>query len=204
MAWFVNADGPCRHRAALGAERLLWSIALGCASFYTAVQWQAHTARHAVLAAAQSAVAPAAESRPSAPVVIGRLRIPALALTVPVLSDYDPASLLRGVGHIQGTALPGGLGNMALAGHRDTYFRPLRRIAHGMILEVTDTDGLYRYAVDTTEIVTPEQVSVLDIRSRPELTLITCYPFDYIGAAPRRFIVHAHLLSVSAENVAHR
>ena len=140
---------------------------------------------------------PSAEA--GASVVIARLEIPQLALSVPVMADFDPNSLLRGVGHIQGTAMPGGLGTMGLAGHRDTYFRPLRRIAPKMDIRVADRTGTYHYQVDSTEVVMPEQVEVLEIRSRPELTLITCYPFDYVGAAPKRFIVHAHLLSASPD-----
>ncbi len=128
--------------------------------------------------------------------VIGRLEIPRLALSVPVLENFDPATLKRGVGHIPGTAMPGGLGNLGLAGHRDTYFRPLRNVQAGMEIDVVTSEGKYRYQADSTEIVTPEQVDVLDIRAVPELTLITCYPFDYIGAAPKRFIVRAHLLSL--------
>ena len=114
-------------------------------------------------------------------------------------AGIESASLLRGVGHIEGTAVPGGLGTLGLAGHRDTYFRPLRHILAGMDIRVTDASGTYHYEVDSTEIVLPEQVDVLSIRSRPELTLVTCYPFDYIGAAPKRFIVHAHLLSASPD-----
>jgi sortase A len=134
-------------------------------------------------------------SRADATTVMGRLEIPALGLSVPVLSNYETASLLQGVGHIPGTAMPGGLGTLGLAGHRDTYFRPLARIKPSMDIRVTDRDGTYHYAVDSTEIVKPEDVAVLDIQDRPELTLITCYPFYYVGAAPLRFIVHAHLLS---------
>ncbi len=128
--------------------------------------------------------------------VIGRLEIPKLGLFVPVLENFDPDTLKRGVGHIPGTAMPGGLGNLGLAGHRDTYFRPLRNVRPGMEIDVVTAEGKYRYQIDSTEIVTPEQVDVLDIRSVPELTLITCYPFEFIGAAPKRFIVHAHLLSL--------
>lgn len=131
--------------------------------------------------------------------MVGRLDIPALKLSVPVMSDFESESLLRGVGHIQGTAMPGGLGTMGLAGHRDTYFRPLRRITLGMIINVTDDTGTYHYQVDSTEIVAPEQVKVLDIVDRPKMTLVTCYPFDYVGAAPMRFIVHAHLLSAAPD-----
>ena len=128
--------------------------------------------------------------------VMGRLDIPAIGLTVPIMSDYQTASLLKGIGYIPGTAMPGGLGTLGLAGHRDTYFRPLSRIGKNMDVRVADETGTYHYEVDSTEIVKPENVSVLDIRNRPELTLITCYPFHYVGAAPLRFIVHAHLLSV--------
>ena len=131
--------------------------------------------------------------------VIGRLEIPTINLSVPMTAGIESASLLRGVGHIEGTAVPGGLGTLGLAGHRDTYFRPLRHILAGMDIRVTDASGTYHYEVDSTEIVLPEQVDVLSIRSRPELTLVTCYPFDYIGAAPKRFIVHAHLLSASPD-----
>lgn len=130
-----------------------------------------------------------------ASVVMGRLEIRQLELSVPILSDYQSASLLKGIGHIPGTAMPGGLGTIGLAGHRDTYFRPLRGIRKNMDIRVANDEGVYHYVVDSTEIVKPDQVEVLDIRSRPELALITCYPFSYIGAAPMRFIVHAHLLS---------
>ncbi len=131
---------------------------------------------------------------------LGELSIPKISLTVPILPDYDTGSLLKGIGHVKGTALPGGLGNMGLAGHRDTYFRPLRNISAGMDIRVKDANGTYHYIVDRMEVVMPDQVSVLDIGQRPELTLITCYPFNYVGAAPKRFIVHAHLLSVDADS----
>ena len=132
------------------------------------------------------------------------MEIPQIGLTVPILSDYDPDSLRRGVGHIKGTALPGGLGTVGLAGHRDTFLRPLRRIAPGMQIRLVDATGVFGYEVDRTEIVTPEQVEVLDIQNRPELTVVTCFPFNYIGAAPKRFIVHAHLLSLLPESEAVR
>ncbi len=127
--------------------------------------------------------------------VMGRLRIPELNLSVPMMRDYQAHSLRQGIGHIPGTAMPGGLGTVGLAGHRDTYFRALRGIKVNMDIQVADSSGTYHYSVDSTEVVSPDAVRVLDIQSRPELTLITCYPFNYIGAAPERFIVHAHLIS---------
>ncbi len=132
--------------------------------------------------------------------VIGLLEIPTIGISVPVTAGVESSSLLRGVGHIEGTAFPGGLGTIGLAGHRDTYLRPLRRIQNGMLIHISDRSGTYHYQVDSTEIVMPDQVTVLAIRDRPELTLVTCYPFDYIGAAPKRFIVHAHLLSASPDS----
>lgn len=156
-------------------------------------------ADHPATATTVPVVAKDAGAKAGASTVIGRLEIPQLSISVPVMADFNPNSLLRGVGHIQGTAMPGGLGTMGLAGHRDTYFRPLRRIEPKMDIRVADESGTYHYQVDSTEVVMPEQVEVLEIRSRPELTLITCFPFDYIGAAPKRFIVHAHLLSVSPD-----
>lgn len=133
--------------------------------------------------------------------VIGRIEIPALGLTAPITRDYDVNSLRKGVGHIPTTAEPGGLGTVGLAGHRDSFFRPLRRITSKMEIRLTNKSGVYHYVVDTTEVVNPDQVRVLDTASRPTLTLITCFPFDYVGAAPQRFIVHAHLLSVVPDAV---
>lgn len=131
--------------------------------------------------------------------VIGRLEVPALGLHVPILNDYDPDSLRRGVGRMKGTGVPGGLGNLVLAGHRDTYFRPLRRVRPGMVMRLVTPEQTFDYVVDSTTIVTPDNIDVLDIGDRPEMTLITCYPFDFIGAAPKRFIVRTHLVSLTGE-----
>lgn len=130
--------------------------------------------------------------------LIGRLEIPKVGLSVPVLESYDPATLVRGVGHVPGTAVPGGLGNMVLAGHRDTFFRPLRNVRAGMEIDVvTKNNDTSRYLIDSTEVITPDQVQVTETGDMPGMTLITCFPFDYIGAAPQRFIVRGHLLSVN-------
>ncbi len=130
---------------------------------------------------------------------MGSMSIPALKLDVAIMNQDDSDSLLRGVGHIQGTALPGGLGTVGLAGHRDTFLRPLKNIARGMEIQLRGTDGMYRYVVDRTEIVEPDEVSVLSTKNVPELVLVTCYPFYFVGSAPKRFIVHAHLVSLVPE-----
>lgn len=91
---------------------------------------------------------------------------------------------------------------MGIAAHRDTYFRPLRSIRPGMAIRAATASGTYTYQVESSEIVNPDQVQVLDLADSPQLTLVTCYPFNYIGSAPRRFIVHARLLSVEPEPAA--
>jgi sortase A len=122
---------------------------------------------------------------------IGRIEIPRLRVSVMVLEGTAPKTLRVAAGHINGTALPGTTGNIGIAAHRDTFFRPLRdvRPADGII--VTTPYGTFRYVVDGVEIVGPGDVQVLHRTSDPELTLVTCYPFTYLGAAPKRFIVHA-------------
>lgn len=130
-------------------------------------------------------VAPAPRS------VIGRLQIPRLNLSVMVREGADERTLSRAVGHIPGTALPGAVGNVGLAGHRDTFFRALRNIREDDTIEFETTEGTYRYLVKSTKIVTPRDVTVLAASGGDTLTLVTCYPFYYVGSAPKRFIVHA-------------
>jgi sortase A len=122
---------------------------------------------------------------------IGRIEIPRLSLSTAVLEGTAPEILRVAVGHIRGTALPGVRGNAAFAGHRDTLFRPLRGVKAGDEILMTTSYGKFRYVVDSTEIVNPTDVRVLRPTPDAELTLVTCYPFSYIGAAPQRFIVHA-------------
>jgi sortase A len=182
--------------AARQIERLLWAVGVACGGYLLFVAAQAQVFHHR---AAELSVADAVASPVQSGAVLGRIDIPDLHLSAAVLEDDQSKSLLRGVGHIRGTAELGGLGNVGLAGHRDTFLRSLRGVAPGMQIRATNVTGTYHYVVDSTETVLPEAVSVLDIRSRPELTLITCYPFNYVGPAPRRFIVHAHLVSVSPD-----
>ncbi len=180
-------------------ELLCWLTVLGCA-LYSGFAWQqAHAAR-------RLSALPAGDIYDDAGyiasgTVIGQMNIPSLGLSVPVLEDDQTGSLQQGVGHIRGTALPGGLGTVGLAGHRDTFLRPLQKIAPAMEVDLSRGPALYRYVVDRTEIVRPEAVGVLAWQNTPELVLVTCYPFHYIGAAPMRFIVYAHLLSLAPDQV---
>jgi len=127
--------------------------------------------------------------RPGA--LVGRLDIPRLHLSAIVLEGDDDRTLRLGVGHVPGTALPGRSGNVALAAHRDSYFRPLRGIRAADEIEMTTPRRSYRYRVDSVRIVDPADVEVLRDSSAPSLTLVTCYPFAWVGNAPKRFIVRA-------------
>jgi sortase A len=123
--------------------------------------------------------------------VLGRLEIPRLNLRAIVREGADEGTLRHAVGHIPATAWPGEIGNVALAAHRDTFFRPLRNIRKNDRIIVSTLEGTYEYVVESTMIVAPSDVSVLKASTPKELTLVTCYPFYYVGSAPRRFIVHA-------------
>jgi sortase A len=122
---------------------------------------------------------------------LGVLRISAINLEVPVLEGTDDLTLNRAVGHIEGTAAPGADGNVGIAGHRDGFFRGLKDIHVGDIMDFFTPTGNSRYVVDQIVIVPPDDVSVLAPRSRPTLTLVTCYPFYFVGSAPLRYIVRA-------------
>ena len=123
--------------------------------------------------------------------LVGRLELPRLGLSAIVREGVDARTLRSAVGHIPDTALPGEEGNAAFAGHRDTFFRGLRNVRGGDQVVVTTPDGVFNYIVRETRIVKPTDASALEPTSKPTLTLITCYPFDYIGFAPKRFIVRA-------------
>lgn len=145
--------------------------------------------------------APGAPMQPPAMnAVIGRLEIPRLRLAVMVREGAGENTLRRAVGHIPGTALPGNFGNVALAGHRDTFFRSLRNIRKNDTIELETTAGTYRYVVNSTRIVTPRDVSVLKASGGETLTLVTCYPFYYVGSAPKRFIVHATQVAANPQH----
>ena len=122
---------------------------------------------------------------------LGRLEISSVGLTVMVFEGTEERTLRRAVGHIPGTALPGQSGNVAIAGHRDTFFRALRKIHENDLIELTTLSGSYRYRVNFTKVVEPSNIDVLRDSDNSTLTLVTCYPFQYIGAAPERFVVRA-------------
>jgi sortase A len=124
---------------------------------------------------------------------VGRIEIPRLGVSAIIKAGSDARTLQLAVGHIPGTSYPGEDGNMGLAGHRDTFFRRLRDIRPDDTIRVTTPGGLFNYVVERTDVVEPNDVWVLDPTPHPALTLVTCYPFTYVGSAPQRFIVRAML-----------
>ncbi|MGB8889866.1 MAG: class D sortase [Candidatus Korobacteraceae bacterium] len=129
------------------------------------------------------------------------LRIPKIHLEVPVLQGTDDLTLNRAVGLIAGTALPEEDGNLGIAGHRDGFFRGLKDLRLGDRIELVTQTKTNTYIIDRIVIVDPSDVSVLARRPRTSLTLVTCYPFYFVGSAPQRYIVQASLVTPSSSNV---
>jgi sortase A len=183
-AWFVQF-----------LEYAMLGLAIGCLGMYAyeSVEAKRFQAEQAAVfeKAARNAAAP---SRVRTGGLVGMLDVPRLQLTTPVIEGDDDNTLKRAVGHLPDTPMPWENGNSALAGHRDGLFRPLKDVKVGDEIRFRTTRDEFRYRVTRTSIVLPDDVSVLESKSRAGLTLITCYPFYYVGSAPKRFIVHAERL----------
>ena len=124
---------------------------------------------------------------------VGKLEVPRIGISVIGMeTGTERGTLIAGAGHVPGTPLPGG--NVVIAAHRDTFFRKLEGILPGDRVQVATLRRTYEYVVSSSEVVDPEDIQVMESRARRELTLITCYPFYFVGAAPKRFIVHARPL----------
>jgi sortase A len=134
------------------------------------------------------------DSGPSA-ALIGRLSVPRLRLSAMVREGIDRSTLQVAIGHIPATALPGQTGNVGVAGHRDTFFRGLKDLKAEDEIRITTLSGDFSYIVESLRIVEPDNVGVLAPSSDNVLTLVTCYPFSYVGTAPRRFVVRARQVS---------
>ena len=206
------------------AERLVWTAGIVCLAVWGGLHWMGAAGASQDLArfAAASQPGPSAD-RPdmsmwsavrvkgweesllrAAPTPLAVLRIPRINLEVAVLPGTDDWTLNRGVGHIEDTANPGAkTGNVGIAGHRDGFFRGLKDIVPGDVLDVQTQSGTTRYRIERTWIVQPEDISVLDPTSSKSVTLVTCYPFYFIGSAPQRFIVRA-VAEATRENSARR
>jgi sortase A len=200
-----HASPPPRRGLRL-LERLLLGVGVVCLGYFGYVSaetalYQAYETREldAILDAAPAVAATdvivtaAPRPRPPAGTALGRLEIPRLGVSAIVRAGSDARTLRLAIGHIGGTALPGESGNVGLAAHRDTFFRRLGEIRADDRVRFVTPEGTYVYRVAGTQIVDPDDTWVLNATGEPALTLVTCYPFRYVGSAPRRFIVRAHL-----------
>jgi sortase A len=183
-------------RASKAAEVCLWGVAILALGYCGSIEVRAWLAQRE---GDREIDAGNVSSPPRIPAggIVGRLEIPRLGMSVVVFEGTDTNTLELGAGHWSGSALPGEMGNLVLAAHRDTFFRGLRNIRRDDVVHITTTEGTQRYLVDSTRIVNPSDVEVLAPTSKPSLTLITCYPFEYFGHAPQRFIVRASLNNAS-------
>ena len=173
-------------------EWLLLGFGLGCLGMYAYETVEARRFQAEQTAAFERDVK--AELMPSVVRggLIGMLDVPRLQLSTPVIEGDDTRTLKRAVGHLPDTPMPWDAGNSAIAGHRDGLFRPLKDVKVGDEIRFRTTRDEFRYRVTKTSIVMPDDLSVLAPQSDPAtLTLITCYPFYYVGSAPKRFVVHA-------------
>lgn len=195
-------------RAAWWLERALFTcaFALGLWALLSAAQTHFYAslpvpaAPHARILPGDGAPAgvPSHEKHPSRSSLspgawVARLEAPSVGLAATVIEGSSDQMLARAAGHIEDTALPGEPGNVGIAGHRDTTFRAVRGLRAGDPLTLTTTNGVFHYEIERTFIVEPTDVYVLDPTSTPSLTLVTCYPFTFIGHAPKRYIVRAVL-----------
>ena len=146
----------------------------------------------------ESAASPKGAPAAAADGLIGRIEIPRLLLSAVVFEGVDKTTLRRAVGHIPGTALPGRPGNVGLAGHRDTFFRTLKDVRVKDEIQLSTLGGDFRYEVVSLRVVEPDNVGVLAPSGQNVLTLVTCYPFYYVGPAPQRWIVRATQVSPQA------
>jgi sortase A len=185
------------------ARRALFACAvllLGYVGFVLVDAWVFQARESAILDRQLRDRRAASEAPPLRPVVatdglIGRVEIPRLKLSVMVVEGIGKTTLGRAAGHIPGTALPGEPGNVGLAGHRDTLFRPLKDLRIKDEIRFSTPKGDFQYEVESLRIVRPDNVGVLASSGKNVLTMVTCYPFFYIGAAPQRFIVRARQVS---------
>lgn len=185
------------RRLRVWLERTLWVIGAASLSWVAATALDRQATQRAAQARLESVIAATAAAPtppPRAPVpgeLVGRIEIPRLGVSALVITGDDARTLRRAVGHLPDTPLPWQSGNSALAGHRDTFFRPLQRVRPGDEVRLTTPHGTLQYRVQRRLVVEPDALWVLDRAPETDLTLITCYPFDAVGPAPRRFIVQA-------------
>ena len=191
-------------RYPLWLEFLLYTIGIGCLLWYGVVNAEMYRGQRRERALIERTLESSPHAQPAAPAAafivgigqpIGVLEIPRLHMSVAVVNGADGATLRMAAGHLPDTPMPWERGNSAIAAHRDTFFRPLAHIRTDDELRMTTPYGEFRYRVRRTLVVQPEDVWVLSPTRRPCLTLVTCYPFWWVGHATRRFIVQAESIA---------
>jgi len=188
----------------IGTGLLLWPVMVMVESAYAqwtgerqlaqAIRQQSETEGEDTVRQEIVDVSPSARAAPKVPAgsVVGKFEIPRLGLASIVLEGTDDGTLKKSIGHVEGTGSIGGPGNIGIAGHRDTHFRKLKWIRRDDDVIVTAPNGKrFRYLVEWSRVVPPTQGQVLDPEHGPALTLITCFPFEYVGSAPMRMVVRA-------------
>lgn len=192
-----------------GAEVCLWAVAIGALGFCSIAYGSAaiYQARQkAILASLRANASAHAElgsatrtsrSKPANELLLGLIEIPRLDTAAIVEEGVSVGTLWKAVGHLPGTALPGQAGNAVLAGHRDTYFSGLGDLKVGDLVSFKSPTATYSYRVESARVVEPDDDSVLNASKEATLTLITCYPFHYIGSAPQRYVVTAREVPMS-------
>jgi len=199
----VKAQGPAKKPRKTGALFLqaVYYVLLAFGVFGITYAGYVAADSHTYQMAEQSKFESVSESQYPHPVIegntIGEMEIPRLGLKVTFVQGDTPKILRRAVGHIPGTALPGNLGNVVLTGHRDTFFRSLRNIRQGDTITLKTFDGDFQYEVEFTAVVPPSDIHVLEPSDENTLTLVTCFPFYYVGPAPDRFITRARQIGRS-------
>jgi sortase A len=178
------------------SQRILLScavLAIGYCGFVSFDSWNFQRSELREFDRIQSVKAPArSQSSGALPdALVGRIEVRRVGLSAIVVEGTTTAALRRAAGHISGTGMPGVAGNVGIAAHRDTFFRPLRNIRENDIVTLRTVNAEYHYRVVSTRVVDPGDVSVLDASDQEILTLVTCYPFYFVGSAPDRFIVRA-------------
>jgi len=185
-------------------ERGLWFIAAIAFAIYGMSAVETRMYQHAleqqfkqavtVAAAPESIAKPVLKTKLASGQAIGRIEIPSIRMSAMIAEGVESGTLRGSVGHVRQTDLPGGSGNVGLAAHRDTFFRHLGELHKQDLISITTNDGRFDYLVESTGVVNPDESIVLRNIGRPTLTLVTCFPFYYVGPAPKRFIVHAALV----------
>ena len=195
-------------------ERLLWITGTALIAVYCTHLFASESARGNDIAAFKAAIAPPEQSlwsegrieaynaslAEAVSDVLGVLEIPRLSLEVPIYDGASDLHMDRGAARIDGTAMPGEAGNLGVAGHRDGFFRALKDIELGDEITITSASGPETYVVSELSIVQPTAVEVLDPTDTPSVTLVTCYPFYFVGHAPERFIVRATRKNLGNKN----